>query len=432
MCDHATSVMNPHNLILGGFEKGSLNECYYIASQKTGVSSIIQDNTEMQGLLLSYLDKNLHVIPYGFPDKKSLIPYFLQPHSYLFDLEGNAYIFFKQAPYFRKIYKDGRSVFLGFVANLDDAYIYPSTAHMSSDGHTITLARNKLCDRIEKYNQKRTTLDYEILRYDTRQDRFTILTTIRNSLLDTIHQVSVSPLGAIVCVDMNLEPERAAYETIYADNGAWSKENIKTYAAFHFPCSQISVSCPQRGDEYSLSICRPQSQTAAHIEWGHTPNEFFVSCHNMSKYQTNIIIHGPGEIEKYRIEGKTVRKIASYTAPNFYRITSFQALLLGNRPALVTTVYPNKLLFLDQQDMSVIKEVILFDAQDFKTPFICPKETESVLFLSVDSQNGLIHASGGKNIYTIRLDDFCLINTTHIEDNRQTVITAHINPLTAC
>lgn len=407
-------------IILGGVDKVTFNESYYLIDRRSTERFSINNSHEVAALE-RLLSEGLHRIPYNYASLSSLIPYFLHPHSFLSDAAGALYIFYKQAHYFTKIHPSGKLERIGGCESLKGAYIYSSTNHISSDGKTITLTRSPFIQRLDRYNSESALIDFEIVEYDTEESTFRSLCFVPGSIRDTIHQVGVLPCQTILSVEMNLAPINAAYER------AWPKltdDNLREYTKSEFDYSRLFVTCCANED-FATKTVTPKVRTAAHVEPASNGQSFFVSCHNMSKYQSDVVIHGPGQIEKYSLtDGQPVLE-ASFSRGGFNRITSMMPLLWRDREVLAVTNYPNKITLLSQDNLDEVAEFVLYESEELSPPYVCPRDQEGILFLAPSVGGEEIWAVGAQNAYFISQTASGERGRFQYNDDGRTAITTH-------
>lgn len=108
---------------------------------------------------------------------------------------------------------------------------------------------------------------------------------------------------------------------------------------------------------------------AAHAQFDPTEADvLYVSNHNFRFEHRNILkalksamykmtFNGPASVFKYRITNNGLQKIATFTEPDFFRLTNFHVFIHRGQKLLVAMGFPHYLYFADADTMTKIKRI---------------------------------------------------------------------------
>lgn len=379
-------------------------EIYHIADlMNGGIDEIIINNDDLRNSVLELIKTsfNTETLPYGYSSHAEMIPYLLHPHSILSNHKDTAYIFFKQAPYFRRLnLSTGDSDLLPYRQHVDLDAIYSSTSNFDRRGN-FYFTRSSYSQRVERYLNNRDCIEFAVYYYDSQTNSAVPVSPLCDGLLDNVHQVGYSSDEFLVILDMNLSVngKLSSGADIYDD------EFIRLYAGYEFPIGKIFI--------YDLisnrfSCHRPQVATPAHVVFDpDDPSVFYVSCHNLSKVKSSVALHGPGAIVKYRYKDGVMVELATYTDADFYRITTHQIFKRNNQTLIAITGYPNFLYIIDS-DMNLIDKIEIFGTKekvDSSNVYICGRDSKSPLYLDSSPDGNQVIMTNNDTVFIVNLDD---------------------------
>lgn len=329
-------------------------------------------------------------LPYGVTSADALLPYFLHPHSFVVTEDHMVVVSFKQAPYFRILGPQGGRLH----PPAPDFTEMLSSTNCESEPGVVVFTRVKASDRYARYLGGEGLLGGTIHAFDTLRDEEFEIATLPAFIRDTLHQVAHSPAGFFVGVDMSLDVADVRL-------GAADSYDPDLYFAAEFPPSGFVVVDPARG----CSITRtPGTACAAHVLVDPLdPTVFYVSCHNISKWTNQVVVHGQGSLERYRYRDGTLEHEGTFTEPGYLRVTSQELFVEDGRVVAAVCGYPNRLYLIDTKTMSLVGKVTLFEIEEPKPPFACDKNTPAPLYLAVSSDRRHVVLSGATEAYVVDL-----------------------------
>jgi len=235
---------------------------------------------------------------------------------------------------------------------------------------------------------------------------------------DTLHQIAYSPAGFYVGVDMSLD---------VANNGLADMAggfDLDVYAAAQFPESGFAVYDAASGATFTA---QPGTACAAHVVVDpRDPSVFYVSCHNISKWTNQVVVHGGGSLEKYRYRDGKLTHLGTFRDPGYLRVTSLELFEYDGRVLAATCGFPNQLYLIDLETMTLFDRITLFDAPEPTPPFACEKNTPAPLYLAISSEGEHIVLSGATKIYVVHLPTRKVVLTFPFAEPGAFAATAHI------
>lgn len=413
-------------LLLCGLSADGRSELYKFVNLATGelreTRVGIDDLRERQ---LSFLVEQLAdgVVPYGLAGLEQLLPYFLHPHTFVQTASGELVVSFKQAPYMRLLRPDeAESPILPGPDELDfTRMLSSSNCEIAPD--VVGLAATSAVDRLKRYAGQQTPVSGSVLRMDLRDGQLREVMPMPDFVIDTLHEVGYSPAGYFVGVDMNLsvdvEPDAGT-----GVNAGGDPFDLETYATRKFPVSQFFVGDAGSGQ---VSVHIPTAACAAHVDIDPVdPSVFYISCHNISKWENNVIVHGPGAVDRYRYRDGVVSRLGSFTAPDFFRITSQVLFNRDGRSTMAVTAYPNKLYLLDTATMTATQRIVLFTEETPAAPFICAKNSVAPLYLDVSDDGRFVFLTGSSVLFVVDLTEGVVVDQVQFCEPGSFLATAHI------
>lgn len=420
-----TTGRNDGWLLISGLSTDGRTELHKFVDVRRGrlheVGIGIEEQRERQGVFLRE-----HVPgepPYGLDQVEDLLPYMLHPHSFLETASADVIVSFKQAPYLRVLrHADGYPVWSPGPPGDVSGTLSSTNCEPAPD--VVAFTRTDTADRLRRYTTPGHPLRTELMTVDRATGAVEVCGTLPYFLIDTLHQLVHSPDGYFVGVDMNLSVSCGPDGVPGA-----SHEGIDpvTYAGGHFPRSGFFVA-----DDHlkRVQILTPSAACAAHADIDPLdPEVFYVSCNNISKWRRQVVLHGPGVLERYRYRGGTVTREASYSDPEFLRITSQRCFVRDGRLLLAVTGYPNKLYLLDARTLELIDRIVLFDAERRDPPYICEKNSSAPLYLAVSEDSRYVYMTGAFELFVVDLDAGAVVDRVAFCPPGSFAATAHIGML---
>lgn len=395
--------MKKEKLFVAGLSNENFNEIYYIIDLDNRSSKeIIIDNTkekeEIKNTInLQFSDDNL---PYDSQNINQFLPYLINPHSCI--KVGNKILsFMLQAPYFREIDLDSlESCTVRYSGEEYRNITFSASSEGKINDKEIYLSINSSMDRAEIYRAKRKEMGFSFILYNVEKKSFQSCKDIRDGLIDNMHQVGYSQNDFIVSLDMNIS---VSVDTSHMTD-LMDKETIKKYMNAYFPKGKIFIWDKKNGN---VRFVEPPFCTPAHVEFDLSdPSIFYVSCHNMSKFKSNMILHGPGAIVKYKYENNNLELLNYFSDNNFNRITTHKFFYYNKKRFLAVTGYPNNLYIIDADTMTLVKRIELFNAETEVT-------YEKGLFSCIGNRNAPLYlqvSSDGKVVYLVNNDTCFLVS----------------------
>ncbi|EDY56049.1 MULTISPECIES: hypothetical protein [Streptomyces] len=409
-------------LLLSGLSADGRSELYKFVDLKRGrlheVSLGIEEQRESQ---LAFLRRHLRgEPPYGLDRVEDLLPYLLHPHSFLETASKDLVVSFKQAPYLRILSAaEGHPVWSPDPPG--DVVGTLSSTNCEAAPDTIAFTSTDTADRLRRYDVPDHPLRTRLMTYDRVTGAVESRGELPDFLIDTLHQLVHSPDGYFVGVDMNLS-------VLPGPDGVpgASREgvDVAAYTAGSFPRSAFFVA-----DEHlkHLTVRTPSRACAAHAEIDpHDPEVFYVSCNNISKWRNQVVLHGPGTIERYRYRDGAVTLEGSYSDPEFLRITSQRCFQREQRRLLAVTGYPNKLYILDAETLELVDRIVLFEEEHREPPYVCEKNSSAPLYLAVSSDGRYVFMTGAAELFVVDLEARAVVDRVRFCPPGSFAATAHI------
>jgi hypothetical protein len=413
-------------LLLAGLESSSLCEHYKFIDLGTGeLREWKVDNAPIREGQAAVLREHLGAssVPYGFDDSRALIPYFLHPHSFVHGRDGRVYVFFKQAPYFRVLDLAANAAFVAPNSEIDYRSAFSSTNCEASDG--MYMARTNTSQRLDRYRGSSAKVACELVRYQPEANACEPLATVNDFMIDSIHQVALSKAQFLVALDMNLSVDVPASSPSICNLDVASE--VSRYAAYDFPRSDFFVHDLRSG---ATRVVQTSAPCAAHVEFSlRDPGVFYVTCHNISKWQNNVVVHGPATLEKYMYRAGSVTRLGAFSDDAFFRTTSHRVIRRGERELIAVTVYPNKLYLLDAETMTLDASVELFESAPRSAPFVCEKNSVAPLYIAQSEDGEHLFLTGNSLLFVVSLRDRCVVDTIEFCAPGSFLATAHIGTL---
>lgn len=379
--------MQKVKLFVAGLLNDNFNEAYYIIDlEKKESFEIVVDNTAQKQVLLEMLNSQFknRVLPYGTPSKELFLPYLINPHS-CFKVGNKMLIFMLQAHFFREIDINSleNCAILLKKENASDV-IFSASSIGNIEDQKIYLSVNSSNDRADIYNGIKKEMGFEFLLYDVKKRKFEHCKKVDSGLIDNMHQVGYSDKGFLVSLDMNISVNVDVNKMPDLSN-----ETMRLmYHKAAFPKGKLFL---WDMNEKKMLFIDPPLCTPAHVEFDvHDQSIFYVSCHNMSKFKGNMVLHGPGAIVKYRYSRGCLEQLNVFTDATFNRITTHKVFFYNGDTFLAVTGYPNFLYIIRADTMSLVTKIKLFEAEspiDYSNGLhVCTGNRNAPLYLQVNSE----------------------------------------------
>jgi hypothetical protein len=412
-------------LLVSGLSADGEHERYLFIDLTTGrLTEIRIGITDLRARQLATLREHLGdaPIPYGLDRVEDLLPYFLHPHSFVQSASGEVIVSFKQSPYMRILGTDETDSPLWPPASeIDFTQMISSTACELKPG-TIGYGVTRSADRLARYVDGVHPLRSSVWQLDLATRTGAEIGPMPDFALDTMHELNASPLGFLIGVDMNLTVEPGTDGVIAGADGA--ALDVEAYARNPFPVGRFVVTDPRTSEAI---VQETTASCSAHVDVDlDDPEVFYVSCNNISKWRTQVVVHGAGVVERYRYRDGSVVLEGAYSAPDFQRITSQHLFRYEGRQLMVVTGYPNRLFVLDPSDMSLVRSIELFDDEITPPPYACAKNSLAPLYLAVEPEGRHVFMTGASTLFVVDLVAGAVVDRVEFCAPGSLAATAHI------
>jgi hypothetical protein len=410
-------------LLIPGLSADGIHERYHFIDLDTGKANTVEiDIGDLRERQLAVLRAELPAdrLPYGLTTHEQLLPYLLHPHSFTQLTDGEIVVGFKQAPYLRHLDRTGKSSLIWAGDDGDFSRIASSTNDELAP-NVICLVTVDASRRYARYRDGTGDIPGDLLTHNLTTGETTHLQPIPNFVIDTLHEIVHSDAGFFVGVDMNLSVDLPPGDPAWGNNT--DELDVTAYTARPFPRSQFFVA----DHDSPGTVHTPSAACAAHVDMDlNDPHTFYISCNNISKYRNQVVVHGPGALDKYRYSEGVVTKLGSYTSPDFLRITTQLLFRRNDKQLLAVTQYPNRLAILDPDTMRRESTIELFQHEQMQPPFACQKNTPAPLYLTTDQTGRYIFLTGSSTLYIVDLDTEKVVDTVQFCPPGSFAATAHI------
>lgn len=392
--------MNKSKLCVAGLLNSNFFEGYYIIDlEKEETQEILVDNTKEQEYMIE-------MIKYQFPDGKfpygaerigQFLPYLINPHS-CYKVGSKILSFMLQAPYFREITVNSYENHAITYNNSNDI-IFSASSIGKKNKNLIYLSINSADQRSEIYTGKRKEIGFDYLEYDVEGCTFQKLKHVGNGLIDNMHQVGYSKEDFLVSLDMNISVNLdVSNMTDLSDAAMCIKYNNSDFPKGKIFLWDIKIN--------KLLIIDPPLYTPAHVEFDwNNQSVFYVSCHNMSKFKSSMVLHGPGMIVKYRYANGTIEQLGCFTDFKFNRITTHKLFYYNNKPFLAVTGYPNYLYIVNAETMTLVDKIKLFEAEipvSYQNQlFPCIGNKDAPLYLQINEEGTEVYLVNSNTCFRV-------------------------------
>lgn len=364
-------------------------------------------------------------LPYGMREFTQVPPNFLQPHEGLRLANGTIAMAMHNCGYIRLIRFDDAEVGNFPGDGWFEPTMYSATNSVSADTGRLYFAEWSLDDRLRRYSDKEHRFECRVKSLDeTLQDERT------HGVLEVdecLHEVKIAPDGRHIiltefCLVTPVKPPSNAPD-IFERYEAWREFEDGGLFASH-----LHMLDADSGIAYSTT---PRGWTPGHVEFSrHRPNDFYLSCHNLSKANGRVILHGQGALIRYQLADGRVQECGRYETVDSWRLTSHVVFTYRGRNYLAVTVYPNRLVIFDDETFEVLRDVELFP-MDSPAPnrlhfsqlgrripiWLAASNNERYLILA---SNSYLYLYDFESDRVVELSDYCfageLIGTAHISN----------------
>lgn len=394
--------MQKEKLFVAGLCNDNFNEAYYIIDlEKKESSEIIVDNTEQKQVLLKMLNTQFEngVLPYGSPSREMFLPYLINPHSCV-KVGNKMLIFMLQAHFFREINLSSlKNSAITVNKESTSDIIFSASSIGVIDDSKIYLSINTSNDRAEIYNGIKREMGFRYLLYDANKRAFKDCKKVGSGLIDNMHQVGYSNQGFIVSLDMNISVNIDVNKMTDLNNETMSL----MYNNAEFRKGKVFLWDMHKK---KLLLIDPPLYTPAHVEFDmHDQSIFYVSCHNMSKFKANMVLHGSGAIVKYRYFRGHLEQLSIFTDSTFNRITTHKLFSYNGDIFIAVTGYPNLLYIIRADNMSLVTKIKLFEAEspvEYKNGlYVCSGNRNAPLYLQVNSEGTHIFLVNSNTCFSV-------------------------------
>lgn len=357
--------------------------------------------------------------PYGHTEPGQLLGYFLHPHEFVQTSPGDIVVSFKQAPYVRILGETGNRMWPREEDLRFDRML--SSTDVETAAGVVGLTAVRSAERFARYRGASEPMGCELLEHDLATGAERVVGRVEPFIRDTLHQFQSSPAGYQVGVDMSLEADTAAVGFHHREGEPF---DVAAYAAAPFPRSGFFVRDAATG---ATEIIELSSPCAAHAEIDPLdPSVFYVSCHNISKWQNNVVVHGPGALEKYRWTAAGTVPVARFSDRRFLRVTSQATYVKEGQTRIAVPAFPNRLYILDAS-LRPLHVTVLFPDEEVEPPFVCPKNSAAPLYLAITESARHAVLTSATELFVVDLDDGALVDRARFCEPGTFLATAHVD-----
>lgn len=394
--------MQREKLFVAGLISSNFNEAYYVIDiEKKNSTEIIVDNTSQKQVISKMIDSQFPngKLPYDALQKEQFLPYLINPHSCL-KVGSKMLVFMLQAPYFREIdlkSLENRTIIYD-EENTSDV-IFSASSIGNIQNQKIYLSINNSKDRADIYNGYKSEMSFEFLTYDVTNHKFEHCKKIEEGLIDNMHQVGYSNNHFLVSLDMNISVD------IDVSNIS-DLEDETTRLQYQKAFFQVGKMFIWDIKQKKSLVIEPPLCTPAHVEFDIVDQSiFYVSCHNMSKFKGNMVLHGPGAIVKYQYKNGQIQLLDLFTDNLFNRITTHKLFSYKGKHFMAVTGYPNYLYIIRTDTMSLVKKIKLFEAESpviyENGLYVCKKNRDAPLYLQVNSLGTQVYLVNSHTCFSV-------------------------------
>lgn len=286
-------------------------------------------------------------------------------------------------------------------------YIYCDTGCFSSDYEYWYFVRWPMSEAHEVRHGKRDTVSCELGRLRILDQSLEILYTLDYS--DNIHQINIFDDRFLVFTTFKWEMNIPYPESSIS-------EDPEGFRKSHLGGMKLNDMATVDIEDKRHWFTEIPTPVPAHFEVDPKDNHvFYVSSHNFSFHQNDLILEGPGVIYKINVSENHTTIRDRYSDKNFFRLTQHKPFVYKNRVLIAVTNLPNHLDILDAESMSLWRRVTLFDcpAMDFETTgnALCHKDPRMCLSLEVCRHGEYIVLESSNNILIYSLKKNRVITT---------------------
>ena len=398
----------PHDcyadLLIGGISTTG-NEIYYFISlgnKKITRCEII--NISYRKSYAKYLELRMSKddIPYGINDFDGLMAAFVQPHEGVMLPDGRIAISMHNTDYIRILDIKNEKVSVFPETDEYQGTVYSATNSMSENRYYF--AQWSIDDRIIRYKDKEKLIPIHIKSIDKTLNESSIADIVTTRGAEGFHEVKCSPDESYLiltefCLQAN---DKVPFEKV--DNTTW--KNFNEWVNYEQRGLQRpSIQCVDLRTK-KIDIATPRGNTPGHVEFCLTDNNrIYLSCHEMSKTSTNIILHRQGILEEFEIKNSKLWSSRYFSTPGFLRLTSHKVFYNGDKNLIAITVFPNYLYIFEDGTLELLEKVKLFDAPNISTTHmhICTLDDRTPLWLDTSDNGQYVILISNAYVYTYHI-----------------------------
>lgn len=380
-------------------------EAYYIIDFDKRELIYCEINVETHARdMANYMAKTLpsRDLPYGETDFFAATSNFIQPHEALRLTNGLVAVAMHNAAYVRLIDFSNQSV-----SNYPDSagyepWAFSATNCLSSEADRYFFAQWPLQDRLDRYADPSRRLNVTVkscnaTSFSDVKDHATLQTQ------ESIHEVKVDPSSTKVlltefCLSANASPPQNASD-VFMNPALWS-----AYESKGLKDSSLYLLDLTSG---AHSTFLPSGKTPGHVEFSRAhENTFYLSCHNLSKANGRVILHGPATLLAIEIKDTSLYEKWRYHEDHFIRATSHLVFEYAGESYLAVTGYPNFIyLFRDGSlDLCRIVELFSCDPIDPRKLHFSLLGEKIPIWLETSTNGRYLIAISNSNIYVYDLE----------------------------
>lgn len=369
-------------LIIPGLEVPDFKEIYYLYRVEDDVVEAIRVDPSCERLELRGEFERSNSADgrfYGVTDMTALVNFFAHPHSVV-PIDDGFIVSYRQAHFFRKVTDHGLVRTFKPNNEREVRVLLSATNDLQGDRFSFVSLDWAVLSRAADAPVPARLQTVDIRDGKTIQDR-----PLANFAREAVHQLATLSSGWSVAIDMCMSIDRV--------EGA-------PYFTSPFPVGEVVFSHSDHGD----IVWNPGIPAAGHVEVDPVHEDVvYLSCHNISKRESDIGIHGPGALMRIPVKetGPVFDDIKVFSDSEFYRLTSHRTFSYEGRSLIAVTAYPNKVYIIDCESMTRLREIVLFDAPGYEGGSFCPKSGKAPLSLSIDGAGRFLYLSNSEEIFIV-------------------------------
>ncbi|NMD81427.1 hypothetical protein HG597_20195 [Klebsiella sp. DNRA6] len=412
-------------ILVGGFHNLQ-NECYYLIDfHERKINCCIINVATYAAQMSLFLKKNLKLaqLPYGSASHESAVYNFLQPHEGLELKNGLIAMAMHNASYTRLLNFEQKYVSAFTSKQEFIPEMVSATNSVDSNGEHYYYSISDMNQRMAMYRGERSSIDTYVYKTKVKLQDSTLIKKINTS--EVIHEVKVSPdKNGIAMTEFCLTakgPLPPRHDRVFLDYDEWNQyEKLGLHKSPMYLINEDT--------KHHTTLCI-NDKTPGHIEFQNIKsNEFWLSCHNLSKAYGKLILHGQGELIHGVIENDEIFIRKKITDNSLYRVTSHKVFLYNGKEYMVVTSFPDSFYIYDTQEREFIKKVELYqhDRIEPNKLYFCTLHDHIPLWIETSDNGRYVILVSNTVLYIYDLKTFNLTAYAGWSFNGGFIGTAHI------